>query len=53
MGNVLPLAVEMTLEIDVPPQKAGGQPTPYRVVRVIPLACAKPATDAGTTGGIQ
>jgi hypothetical protein len=47
---VLPLAVEMTLDIDVPPQKAGGQPTPYRIVRVIPLACAKPSDVTGTGG---
>jgi type II secretion system protein J len=50
MGNVLPLAVEMTLDIDVPPQKAGGQPTPYRIVRVIPLACAKPSDVTGMGG---
>jgi hypothetical protein len=50
MGDVLPLAVEMTLELDVPPQKAGGQPTPYRVIRTIPLACAKPS-DTTSTGG--
>ena len=50
LGNVLPLAVEMTLEIDVPAPKAGGQPTPYRIIRVIPLACAKPS-DVTSTGG--
>jgi hypothetical protein len=53
MGDVLPTAVEMTLDIDYP-QKPGQPPSPYRVIRVIPLACAKPATDTtGTTGGIQ
>ena len=53
MGDVLPTAVEMTLEIDYP-QKPGQPPTTYRVVRVIPLACAKPATTTGgTTGGLQ
>jgi len=53
MGDVLPTAVEMTLDIDYP-QKPGQPATPYRVVRVIPLACAKPATTTGgTTGGLQ
>lgn len=52
MGDVLPIAVEMTLDIDYP-QKPGQPPTPYRIVRVIPLACAKPATTTGTSGGLQ
>jgi hypothetical protein len=52
MGDVLPTAVEMTIDIDYP-QKPGQPPSAYRVIRVIPLACAKPATDTGTTGGIQ
>jgi prepilin-type N-terminal cleavage/methylation domain-containing protein len=50
MGDVLPMAVEMTLDVDVPPLKAGGQPTPYRVIRVIPLACAKPSDVTGMGG---
>jgi hypothetical protein len=52
LGDVLPTAVEMTLDIDYP-RKVGQPPTAYRIVRVIPLACAKPATDATGTGGIQ
>jgi hypothetical protein len=52
MGDVLPTAVEMTLDIDYP-RKPGQPPTAYRVTRVIPLACAKPPTDPASTGGLQ
>ena len=49
MGDVLPTAVEMTLELDVV-RKPGLPPQPYRVLRIIPLACAKPPADLADEG---
>jgi prepilin-type N-terminal cleavage/methylation domain-containing protein len=47
MGDVLPAAVEMTLEMNLPPRAGQTAPRPYRVTRIIPLVCAKaPADDA-------
>jgi type II secretion system protein J len=51
VGDVLPLAIEMTLDLDYPNPRPGQATAPYRITRVFPLACAKPATD--TTGGLQ
>ncbi|HEX8520739.1 MAG TPA: type II secretion system protein GspJ [Tepidisphaeraceae bacterium] len=48
-GDVLPLAVAMTLELE-PPDANAMDPRPVRVTRVIQLSCAKPP-DAMTTGG--
>lgn len=50
LGDVLPAAVQITLEINHT-RRAGEAPRPYKVVRYVPLACAKP--DDGTTGGLQ
>jgi type II secretory pathway pseudopilin PulG len=49
LGDVLPVAVEMTLETVMDDEKPGQPATTYKVTRVFPLACAQPATD--TTGG--
>jgi hypothetical protein len=51
MGDVLPAAVEMTLETLIPGGRPGREPRVYRMTRMIPLICAKPATD--TTGTQQ
>ena len=57
LGDVLPAAVEMTLELeaaDAPPEgRLAKETKPYRVVRIIPLPCAKPMTDSSQTGGAQ
>lgn len=50
LGNVLPAAVEMTLELDTP---EGKDARPYKIVRIIPLACATPAEGLSGTGGGQ
>jgi type II secretion system protein J len=46
LGDILPTAVEMTLETNIDDPKPNQPPTVYRVVRVFPLANAKPADDA-------
>jgi type II secretion system protein J len=51
LGDILPPAVEMTIETYIDDPKPGQPPSLYRVTRVFPLACAKPADD--TTGGAQ
>ena len=51
LGDVLPVAVEMTLEAVMDDEKPGQPAKIYKVTRVFPLACAQPATD--TTGGGQ
>jgi prepilin-type N-terminal cleavage/methylation domain-containing protein len=51
LGDILPVAVEMTLETVMDDEKPGQPATTYKVTRVFPLACAQPATD--TTGGGQ
>jgi hypothetical protein len=48
VGDVLPMAVRMTMEVIIDDPKPGQQPTVYKVVRVFPLACSKPTTDAQT-----
>lgn len=50
LGDVLPMAIAMTIEIDSGQQLPNGQPKPYRMTRIIPLACAKPADDSATGG---
>ena len=50
-GDVLPVAVEMTLEAVMDDAKPGKPATTYKVMRVFPLACAQPAADS--TGGGQ
>jgi type II secretion system protein J len=52
MGDVLPTAVEMTLDLEFA-RRPGEPPQPYRVMRIIPLACAKPPADLTDTGGAQ
>jgi prepilin-type N-terminal cleavage/methylation domain-containing protein len=58
LGDALPFAVEVTLEIDKPasqtssPWFTDAQANAYRVVRVFPLPCAKPV-DASQAGGIM
>lgn len=57
LGNALPLAVMMTLQVYVD-SRPGQPPEVYTVRKVFPLACAKPATAAGAgtgtgTGGGQ
>jgi type II secretion system protein J len=49
MGDVLPAAVEMTLDTNIAGARPGDPARTYRVTRVIPLICAKPA--GNTTGG--
>lgn len=52
LGNVLPLAVEITLDTATP-GRAGEAPKVYRVTRYLPLACGKLAdetTDPTATG---
>jgi prepilin-type N-terminal cleavage/methylation domain-containing protein len=51
LGDILPVAVEMTLETVTEDEKPGQPATTYKVTRVFPLACAEPPTD--TTGGGQ
>ena len=57
LGDVLPLAVEVNLEIDKPssqgqsPWFGDARAQVYRIVRVFPLACAKPV-DLSQAGGI-
>ena len=51
MGDVLPVAVEMTLEMNVPGARPGAEPRVYRVTRIVPLACAKPADATDDLGG--
>ena len=51
LGDILPVAVEMTLETVMDDEKPGQPATTYKVTKVFPLACAQPATD--TTGGGQ
>ena len=58
LGDVLPMAVEVTLEIDKPasqtasPWFTDAQANAYRVVRIFPLPCAKPI-DTSQAGGIM
>jgi type II secretion system protein J len=52
MGDVLPLAVEMTLETLIPGARAASEPRVYRMTRVVPLICAKPPTDAAAGQGV-
>jgi hypothetical protein len=40
----------MILDTTIPGVRAGDPPRSYRVTRIIPLICAKPA-DGTTTGG--
>jgi prepilin-type N-terminal cleavage/methylation domain-containing protein len=49
LGDVLPLAVEMTMVAVIDEAKPGQPEVTYKVTRVFPLACAQPATDS-TTG---
>jgi type II secretion system protein J len=49
LGDVLPTAMRMTLETNVPGRRPGDAARTYTVTRIIPLICAKPA--AGTTSG--
>jgi prepilin-type N-terminal cleavage/methylation domain-containing protein len=49
-GDVLPLAVQMTLEVMIDSPRVGEAPRAYKVVRTFPLACAN--VDA-ITGGAQ
>jgi type II secretion system protein J len=53
LGNVLPFAIELTLETSTPSARPGEEPTPYRVTRYITLPCAQYADDAtaGATPG--
>jgi len=50
LGNVLPYAVEMTIEAYVDAARPGDAPSIYKVTRVFPMACAKPATDTSGAG---
>jgi type II secretion system protein J len=59
VGDVLPMAVQIVLDLE-PTTGASADITPNRIVRVIPLACAKPidttgedtsSTDTGSTTG--
>src|SRR5205814_1834781 len=55
-NNVLPQAVELTLELQADPSlPASQQQATSLITRTIPLACAKPATDQSSsgTGGTQ
>jgi type II secretory pathway component PulJ len=51
LGDILPPAVEMTLEVNIDDPKPNQPPSVYRVVRVFPLANAKPADATAATGG--
>jgi type II secretion system protein J len=54
VGNVLPMAVQVILELEDPTADAGSGAS-FRTVRIVPLACAKPvdesATDTGQSSG--
>lgn len=55
MGDILPLAVAITIEIDdpsAPPIYQAGAlaPTGLRITRIVPLACAQPADSQESTG---
>jgi hypothetical protein len=50
VGDILPPAIEMTIETYIDDPKPGQPPSLYRVTRVFPLACAKPAADTAATG---
>jgi len=52
VGDVLPMAVQIVLEME-PTVGAAADSLPNRIVRIIPLACAKPidtTSDDGSTG---
>jgi prepilin-type N-terminal cleavage/methylation domain-containing protein len=57
LGDVLPMAVEITLEMDKSPGQTQSpwltpaQSEPYRITRVFPLPCAKPV-DLTQSGGL-
>ncbi len=48
VGDVLPSAVRMTMEVIIDDPKPGQPAQVYKVVRVFPLACAKPADNSQT-----
>lgn len=50
LGDILPLAVAITIELSDPNNPTSQTPNPAnRITRIVPLACAKPSTS--TTGG--
>jgi type II secretion system protein J len=49
LGDVLPSAISLTVQIQPPPRPNQPDPQPITVTRVIPLACSKPA-DSTTSG---
>jgi prepilin-type N-terminal cleavage/methylation domain-containing protein len=50
LGNALPLAVQMTLQVYVD-SRPGQPPELYTIHKIFPLACAKPATATATAPG--
>jgi hypothetical protein len=50
MGDILPIAIEITLEIQWPPQNTDTARS-YRLTKILPLVCHKEATT--TAGGGQ
>lgn len=51
VGDVLPTAVSITLELEDPEARAAGQPGTRRVTRVFNLACAQPIDGLSGMGG--
>jgi len=54
LENQLPSAIQITLEIEYL-KRGATEPSVYKVIRVVPVPCAKPATDpdAAAAGGAQ
>jgi type II secretion system protein J len=53
LGDVLPTAMRMTLETNVPGRRPGDAARTYTVTRIIPLICAKPAAGSTQQGAAQ
>jgi type II secretory pathway pseudopilin PulG len=50
-GDVLPSAVQMTMEVLLDPARPGEAPRVYKVVRTFPLACATAPSDTAAASG--
>ena len=46
LGDILPLAVQVTIDISDPQQTQSNPPGVREITRIVPLACAKPAVTA-------
>lgn len=50
MGEVLPQAVMITLDLVIPAERPGQQDRIYHMARIIPIACHKDPSTTSTTG---